>query len=78
MTCGCCQQPSKLNRQDHSNLQKIDSNNFIRPSSVTGARNKTRMKLKKQISVDPVGTGEEEGATLGEINETGDAMQVLP
>jgi hypothetical protein len=59
-------------------LQKIDPNNFIRPSSETGARNKTGMKLKKQISVDPVETGEEEGATLGEINEIGNAMQVLP
>jgi hypothetical protein len=67
----------KINRQDDSN-KKIDSKNFIRPASENGARNKAGMKLKKQISIDPVGTGEEEGATLGELNETGNAMQVLP
>ncbi len=45
---------------------------------MTGAHgNETGMKLKKQISVNPVVTEEEEGATLEEINETGNAMQVL-
>jgi len=83
LTCGCCQQPSNLARVDHSNLQKIDTNSCFRRqkglSAVTGAHgNETGMKLKKQISVDPVVTEEDEGATLGEINETGNAMQVLP
>ena len=83
LTCGCCQQPSNLARVDQSNLQKIDTNSCFRRqkglSAVTGAHgNETGMKLKKQISVDPVVTEEEEGATLEEINETGNAMQVLP
>ena len=82
LTCGCCQQPSNLARVDQSNLQKIDTNSCFRRqkglSAVTGAHgNETGMKLKKQISVDPVVTEEEEGATLEEINETGNAMQVL-
>ena len=82
LTCGCCQQPSNLARVDHSNLQKIDADSCFRRqkglSAVTGAHgNETGMKLKKQISVNPVVTEEEEGATLEEINETGNAMQVL-
>jgi hypothetical protein len=62
-------------------LQKIDTNSCFRRQeglSTVAHGNETGMKLKKQISVDPVVTEEDEGATLAEINETGNAMQVLP
>ncbi len=81
LTCGCCQQPSNLARVDHSNLQKIDTNScFRRQEGLSAVAHgiEKGMKLKKQISVDPVVTEEDEGATLAEINETGNAMQVLP
>ena len=62
MTCGCCQP---------------DSDFSLRHYAVTDSHgNETGMKLYKKISVDAVGTEEEDEATR-EVNESGNAMQVL-